>query len=70
MLSLINDIFDFSKIEARQLKLEHTAFDLQGVVESVIDILGVATEMKDVVLQFSRRMASNPQIIVVEDNRG
>jgi len=40
LLSLINDILDFSKIEAGKLELSVIDFDLNPVVEQVIEMLG------------------------------
>lgn len=40
LLRVINDILDFSKIEAGQLELESENFNLQEVVEGVVEIVG------------------------------
>ncbi len=39
LLEVINDIMDFSKIEARKLELSAAAFDLRTVVEDISDLL-------------------------------
>jgi len=36
LLGLINDVLDFSKIEAGKMSIEHTAFDLEIVLNSVM----------------------------------
>jgi signal transduction histidine kinase/DNA-binding response OmpR family regulator/HPt (histidine-containing phosphotransfer) domain-containing protein len=46
LLELINDILDFSKIEAGKLELDATDFNLHGVVESVVQMLGERAEQK------------------------
>ncbi len=50
LLQIINDILDFSKIEAGKLLLDVTRFDLEEVVESVIDTLAVKASEKNLEL--------------------
>src|SRR5690606_38735195 len=38
LLSIVNDILDYSKIEAGKLELKLTAFDLRNEMKSVVDI--------------------------------
>jgi len=40
LLDILNDVLDYSKIEAGHVQLEETAFDLPGVVHSVAGLLG------------------------------
>jgi two-component system sensor histidine kinase/response regulator len=46
LLSVINDVLDFSRIEADKLTLEETEFDLVAVVDGVLDALGTEAARK------------------------
>ncbi len=46
LLSLVNDVLDYSKIEAGRVTLEHVAFDLREVVESVAELFAPAAAEK------------------------
>ncbi len=50
LLALINDILDFSKIEAGKLVLEKAPFDLETVVEGVINATSLRAAEKDLEL--------------------
>ncbi len=50
LLEVINDILDFSKIEAGRLNLEVCDFDLQSLVESVVELLTPRAGEKDIEL--------------------
>ncbi len=41
LLTLLNDILDLSKIEAEHLQLESIAFDLEHLVQSVVELLAI-----------------------------
>jgi PAS domain S-box-containing protein len=51
MLSLIGDILDLSKIEARKIALEHLPFDLRDTVEEVVQPLRVQAGAKGLEVQ-------------------
>ncbi len=50
LLTVINDILDYSKIEAGKLDLEAIDFDLPNIVEKAVDLLGLAAEKKGIEL--------------------
>jgi PAS domain S-box-containing protein len=50
LMAIIDDILDLSKIEAGQLQLEHTDFDLLTVIENVHSIIGQAARNKGVTI--------------------
>jgi len=51
LLSIINDILDLSKIEAGQLRLEHTDFPLASVLDHVRSIVAPQAEAKGIALR-------------------
>ncbi len=48
LLAIINDILDFSKIEAGRMQLQQVEFELQQIVEEVVDLASVAAHKKAV----------------------
>jgi len=46
LLALINDIMDFSKIEANQLDLEKISFDFRHVIDDCADLISFQTQEK------------------------
>ena len=48
LLSTINDILDYSKIESSQVELESTEFQLDQLVESVIDVVAPAARKRGI----------------------
>jgi len=48
LLRLINDILDFSKIEAGKLELERIGFDLSGLLDDLLAILGVKAHARGI----------------------
>jgi PAS domain S-box-containing protein len=52
LLNIINDILDFSKIEAGKLFIDATTFNLNELVEEIIDLLSVKAYEKKLELLF------------------
>lgn len=50
LLSVVNQILDFSKLDAGRLELERREFDLRGCLEAVAEILGPRAREKDLEL--------------------
>ena len=57
LLTTVNDILHFSKIEARCLRLEPVPFDLMGAVEEVGELLSGTAQEKglDLIVRVARR---------------
>jgi PAS domain S-box-containing protein len=50
LLGLVNNILDFSKIEAGKLELEETSFDLECLIEDVLDLMSFKAHEKSLEL--------------------
>ncbi|WP_440999947.1 ATP-binding protein [Fodinibius sp. SL11] len=50
LLSLINDVLDFSKIEAGKIEFENVAFNLENLLNGVLESFRFTAEKKDVPL--------------------
>ncbi len=52
LLQLINEILDFSKLEAGKLQLEHAPYDLPAAVENTLDLLAERAHSKGLELTY------------------
>ncbi len=65
LLAVINDILDYSKIEAGKLEMESFGFNLRTTVEDVLDILALKAQEKG--LEISGRISPDVPTLVVGD---
>ncbi len=58
LLGIINDILDFSKIESGKLELETIDFDLDEVLDNLVNMMGVKTQQKglELIIHTSREV--------------
>ncbi len=52
LLAVINDVLDYSKIEAGRVELEHTPADVRSIVETVLDLFAPQAMEKHLELTF------------------
>ena len=50
LLTVVDDILDFSKVEAGMLELEQVEFSPRGIAEDVVDLLATSAQVKSVEL--------------------
>ena len=65
LLAIVNDILDYSKIEAGKLEIEHTSFDLEKVLRDVTDIVMQKAAAKN--LEFLLDIAPDVRLSLVGD---
>jgi signal transduction histidine kinase/ligand-binding sensor domain-containing protein/DNA-binding response OmpR family regulator len=58
LLTVINDVLDFSKIESGSMELEELDFDLRDCVEGVLDIFAEKASQIDLVYQIDHNVPS------------
>lgn len=68
LLSLINDLLDYSKIEAGHLELEKIEFDLRRLVDDVLDIVAEKVEQKELML-YTQIDAAFPEKVIGDPGR-
>jgi PAS domain S-box-containing protein len=68
LMSLIDDILDLSKIEARKLTLEHMAFDPRRIVEDAVQTLFTQAASKGLALNW-RAAPGIPSLLTGDANR-
>jgi len=65
LLQLINDLLDYSKIEADQLAFEDIAFDLETVVRAVLDLIAPRAHAKG--LHLAKYISSDVPALLIGD---
>lgn len=68
LLSIINDILDFTRMEANTLALDHRSFDFRHCVESVVDSFIPLAKQKDLMLH-SYIAPDVPNFVIGDENR-
>lgn len=61
LLRVLNDILDYSKIEAGKIDIEKEEFNLKNTVNEVIELFSIAAEQKEIEikLNFDKKIPSN-----------
>ena len=63
LLSVINDVLDFSKIESGNMELDHHVFDLRNCVEEVLDLFAAKAVHQGIDLMYDMHPAVPERII-------
>ena len=53
LMSIVNNILDFSKLEAKQMQLDHREFDLAELVNGAINIIEPQANLKELEIELS-----------------
>ncbi|MCL2789374.1 MAG: ATP-binding protein [Desulfobulbus sp.] len=69
LLRLLDDILDFSKMEAGQLQLYVGPFNLRGLLESVLSIMNVSAMEKGIQLRLAEPPSSLPALFIGDEMR-
>ncbi|WP_413559854.1 ATP-binding protein [Bdellovibrio sp. HCB209] len=69
LLSLINDILDISKIEAREVRIEKIAFDLISTTKNICDILKQKASEKNLDFHLTVNMDGERPMIIGDPTR-
>jgi signal transduction histidine kinase/CheY-like chemotaxis protein len=68
LMAILNDVLDYSKIEAGRLEIEPAPLDLRSVVTQVLDLFKAAARDKGIVLE-ARHGARVPQAVLGDATR-
>ncbi|MEN0060022.1 MAG: ATP-binding protein, partial [Bdellovibrio sp.] len=67
LLALINDILDISKIEAREVRLERIAFDLEATIQNICDIMKQKAAEKNLQFQLHMNLQQKASSAIIGD---
>jgi predicted ATPase/signal transduction histidine kinase/FixJ family two-component response regulator/tRNA A-37 threonylcarbamoyl transferase component Bud32 len=68
LLTLINDVLDLSKIEARKMELHPNRFHLPQFLENVLEICQIRANQKQITLNFEV-LSTLPQFVYTDEKR-
>ncbi|MBD1909147.1 MULTISPECIES: hybrid sensor histidine kinase/response regulator [unclassified Leptolyngbya] len=68
LLTLINDVLDLSKIEARKMELCPNEFSLAEFLQSIVEILRIRAEQKGILLTY-QALSPLPKIVHADEKR-
>jgi len=66
LVTIINEILDFSKINAGKLKLDHAAFDLRACVEGALDLVSASASTKG--LELTSNLSPSLPVEIIGDS--
>ncbi|NEQ20885.1 MAG: response regulator [Microcoleus sp. SIO2G3] len=68
LLTLLNDILDLSKIEARKMELYLSDFNLPQFLESIVQIVGIGAEQKNIFFRY-QPLSTLPSRVMGDERR-
>ncbi len=68
LLTLINDVLDISKIEARKMELYPKVFHFSEFLEGIVEICRIKADQKGILLNY-QKLSPLPQLIQADDKR-
>ena len=67
LANLVNDIIDFESLQSGKLKFDNTIFDINGVVQAVVDILSYMKKNKEIELR--NKIPEGKYYVYADENR-